>query len=177
MLRGLFGRGASGCAFEPGTQAAKPRRYTGLQFSAGTGGNCRWFGHFLLTVDVPEEARIAGGGSSVATRLDAPADHYCAEDWHVGFEPGPVGDDPAQVPRRKPDYCLKRWHPPWPRAGCAGSQRIASQTLSFKSFARSLPALRASKIGGRYRRQRPATLGSAGFGARKRPCPGHAAMP
>ena len=54
-----------------------------------------------------------------------------AEDWHVGFAPGPR-DDPAADPRRKPDYCLNigiTW------AGLVAleiEERVP--TLSFKSF-------------------------------------------
>ena len=54
-----------------------------------------------------------------------------AEDWHVGFAPGP-GDDSAAAPRRKPDYCLNigvTW------AGLVAlevEERVPA--LSFKSF-------------------------------------------
>jgi deferrochelatase/peroxidase EfeB len=60
--------------------------------------------HFLLTVGVPSEARKLLGRLVSGNELDAPQ-ITTAEDWHVGFEPGP-GDNPADVPRRKPDYCL-----------------------------------------------------------------------
>jgi hypothetical protein len=60
--------------------------------------------HFLLTVGVPAAARkmlgrLVGGDESDAPQITT------AEDWHVGFAPGP-GDNPADSPRRKPDYCL-----------------------------------------------------------------------
>src|SRR5258708_36227008 len=60
--------------------------------------------HFLLTVGVPTQARkllgrFVSGDESAAPQITT------AEDWHVGFAPGP-GDNPAEAPRRKPDYCL-----------------------------------------------------------------------
>ena len=60
--------------------------------------------HFLLTVGVPAEARRLLGRLVSGDESDAPQ-ITTAADWHVGFEPGP-GDNPADVPRRKPDYCL-----------------------------------------------------------------------
>ncbi len=60
--------------------------------------------HFLLTVGVPAEARKMLGRLVSGDESDAPQ-ITTAEDWHVGFAPGP-GDNPAQAPRRKPDYCL-----------------------------------------------------------------------
>jgi deferrochelatase/peroxidase EfeB len=60
--------------------------------------------HFLLTVGVPAAARkilgkLVSGDESETPQITT------AEDWHVGFEPGP-GDNTAEPPRRKPDYCL-----------------------------------------------------------------------
>ena len=43
--------------------------------------------------------RLVSGDESDAPQITT------AEDWHVGFAPGP-GDNPAEAPRRKPDYCL-----------------------------------------------------------------------
>src|SRR5437016_3133609 len=60
--------------------------------------------HFLLTVGVPAEARKLLGRFVSGNESDAPQ-ITTAEDWHVGFEPGP-GDNPSDTPRRKPDYCL-----------------------------------------------------------------------
>ena len=69
-------------------------------------------------------------GSSAATKSDAPQ-ITTAEDWHVGFEPGP-GDNPAEVPRRKPDYCLNLGIT-WPGLiALEIKDRVPS--LSFKSF-------------------------------------------
>ncbi len=60
--------------------------------------------HFLLTVATPAHARrqlgrLVSGDESGAPQITT------AEDWHVGFAPGP-GDNPTAAPRRKPDYCL-----------------------------------------------------------------------
>ena len=60
--------------------------------------------HFLLTVGMPAEARRLLGRLVSGDESDAPQ-ITTAEDWHVGFAPGP-GDNPADPPRRKPDYCL-----------------------------------------------------------------------
>jgi hypothetical protein len=54
-----------------------------------------------------------------------------AQDWHVGFEPGP-GDNPADPPRRKPDYCLNVGIT-WPGLIALEIEGRAP-TLSFKSF-------------------------------------------
>src|SRR5258705_13477535 len=67
--------------------------------------------HFLLTVGVPAEARKLLGRLVNGDESDTPQ-ITTAEDWHVGFEPGP-GDNLADVPRHKPDYCLNvgiTWH-------------------------------------------------------------------
>ena len=60
--------------------------------------------HFLLTVGSPAQARRQLGRLVSGDELEAPQ-ITAAEDWHVGFAPGPA-DDPAAGPRRKPDYCL-----------------------------------------------------------------------
>ena len=60
--------------------------------------------HFLLTVATPAHARRQLGRLVNGDESDAPQ-ITTAEDWHVGFAPGP-GDNPAAAPRRKPDYCL-----------------------------------------------------------------------
>ena len=86
--------------------------------------------HFLLTVGVPAEARKLLGRLVSGNETDAPQ-ITTAEDWHVGFEPGP-GDNPADVPRRKPDYCLNLGIT-WPGL-IALEIRDRVPTLSFKSF-------------------------------------------
>src|SRR5713226_5638230 len=86
--------------------------------------------HFLLSVGVPAEARellgrLVSGNESAAPQITT------AEDWHVGFEPGPE-DNPAGSPRRKPDYCLNLGVT-WPGL-VALEIRDRLPTLSFKSF-------------------------------------------
>jgi len=86
--------------------------------------------HFLLMVGVPGEARkllwrLVNGDESEAPQITT------AEDWHVGFEPGP-GDNTADVPRHNPDYCLNlgiTW-----RGLLALEIKDRAPTLSFKSF-------------------------------------------
>jgi deferrochelatase/peroxidase EfeB len=86
--------------------------------------------HFLLTVGVPAKARellgrLVSGDESGAPQITT------AEDWHVGFEPGP-GDNQADPPRRKPDYCLNLGIT-WPGL-IALEIKDRVPTLSFKSF-------------------------------------------
>jgi deferrochelatase/peroxidase EfeB len=86
--------------------------------------------HFLLTIVVPAEARRILGRLVSGDESDAPQ-ITTAEDWHVGFEPGP-GDNPADVPRRKPDYCLNLGIT-WPgMLALEIKERVPA--LSFKSF-------------------------------------------
>ena len=86
--------------------------------------------HFLLAVGTPAQARTQLGRLVSGDESDAPQ-ITTAEDWQVGFAPGPR-DDPAADPRRKPDYCLNigiTW------AGLVAlevEERVP--TLSFKSF-------------------------------------------
>jgi hypothetical protein len=54
-----------------------------------------------------------------------------AEDWHVGFAPGP-NDNLDDVPRRKPDYCLNLGIT-WPGL-LALEIKDRVPALSFKSF-------------------------------------------
>ena len=86
--------------------------------------------HFLLTVGNAANARkllgrLVSGDEEAAPQITT------AEDWHVGFAPGP-NDDPADAPRRKPDYCLN--------VGITWSGMIALElkdripAMSFKSF-------------------------------------------
>ena len=86
--------------------------------------------HFLLTVGVPAHARRQLGRLVSGDESDAPQ-ITTAEDWHVGFAPGP-GDNPAAAPRRKPDYCLNIGIT-WPGlVALEIEERVP--TLSFKSF-------------------------------------------
>ena len=69
-----------------------------------------------------------------------------AEDWHVGFAPGP-GDDPAAAPRRKPDYCLNIGIT-WPGlVALEMEERVPA--LSFRSFGAFIEgaAQRAESVG------------------------------
>src|SRR5216683_924119 len=86
--------------------------------------------HFLLTVGVPAEARKLLGRLVSGDESDAPQ-ITTAEDWHVGFEPGP-GDNPDEAPRRKPDYCLNLGIT-WPGM-VALEIKARVPTISFKSF-------------------------------------------
>jgi deferrochelatase/peroxidase EfeB len=86
--------------------------------------------HFLLTVSAPAEARELLGRLVSGDESDAPQ-ITTAEDWHVGFEPGP-GDNLSEAPRRKPDYCLNLGIT-WP--GLLALQlKERAPALSFKSF-------------------------------------------
>ena len=86
--------------------------------------------HFLLRVATPAQARrqlgrLVSGDESAGPQVTT------AEDWHVGFGPGP-GDNPAESPRRKPDYCLNIGIT-WPGlVALEIKERVP--TLSFKSF-------------------------------------------
>jgi deferrochelatase/peroxidase EfeB len=86
--------------------------------------------HFLLTVGVPAEARKLLGQFVNGDESDAPQ-ITTAEDWHVGFAPGP-GDNTADVPRHKPDYCLN-FGITWPGL-IALEIKDRLPTISFTSF-------------------------------------------
>jgi deferrochelatase/peroxidase EfeB len=60
--------------------------------------------HFLLKARVPAQARRLLGRLVSGDESDAPQ-ITSAQNWHVGFEPGPA-DNPSEVPQFKPDYCL-----------------------------------------------------------------------
>jgi deferrochelatase/peroxidase EfeB len=86
--------------------------------------------HFLLTVGTPAAARkllgrLVGGDESDAPQITT------AEDWHVGLAPGP-GDNSADPPRHKPDYCLNVGIT-WPGL-VALEIKDRVPTLAFKSF-------------------------------------------
>ena len=86
--------------------------------------------HFLLTVGAPAHARRTLGRLVNGDEADVPQ-ITTAEEWHVGFGPGP-GDDPAAAPLHKSDYCLN--------IGLTWSGLVALEiadrvpTLSFESF-------------------------------------------
>jgi Dyp-type peroxidase family len=101
--------------------------------------------HFLLTVGDPRAARkilgkLVSGDESEAPQITT------AEDWHVGFEPGP-GDNTTELPRRKPDYCLNvaiTW-----RGMIALEINHHVPNVSFKSFGAFMEgaAARAKLVG------------------------------
>jgi hypothetical protein len=101
--------------------------------------------HFLLKVRVPAEARRVLGRLVSGDESDAPQ-ITTAKTWHVGFEPGP-GDNSADVPRYKPDYCLNLGIT-WPGLlALEIKDRVPS--LSFKSFGAFVAgaAARAALVG------------------------------
>ena len=101
--------------------------------------------HFLLTVGAPARARRQLGRLVSGDESDVPQ-ITTAEDWHVGFAPGP-GDDPAAAPRRKPDYCLNIGIT-WPGlVALEIEERVP--TLSFRSFGAFIEgaAQRAESVG------------------------------
>jgi Dyp-type peroxidase family len=86
--------------------------------------------HLLLTVGAPAQARRQLGRLVSGDESDVPQ-ITTAEDWHVGFGPGPK-DDPAADPRRTPDYCLNIGVT-WPGlVALEVEKRVPA--LSFKSF-------------------------------------------
>jgi deferrochelatase/peroxidase EfeB len=125
LLGRLFGRG----------QHAAPGPKTTLDLGDIQGFILRGYRmpmvrHFLLTVGVPAAARkllgrLVSGEESDALQITT------AEDWHVGFAPGP-GDNPAAPPRHKPDYCLNLGIT-WPGL-IALEVEDRVPTISFKSF-------------------------------------------
>ncbi len=86
--------------------------------------------HFLLTVGVAAEARNLLGRFVSGDESDVPQ-ITTAEDWHVGFAPGP-SDNPDDVPRHKPDYCLNLGIT-WPGL-IALEVKDRVPEVSFKSF-------------------------------------------
>jgi deferrochelatase/peroxidase EfeB len=133
LLRHLFGRGRRDT---PGTDAhTGPTMKTTLDLADIQGLILRGYRmpmvrHFLLSVGVPSQARKLLGRLVSGDESDAPQ-ITTAEDWHVAFAPGPE-DNPAEPPRRKPDYCLNLGIT-WPGL-IALEIRDHAPTLSFKSF-------------------------------------------
>jgi deferrochelatase/peroxidase EfeB len=133
LVRRLFGRGGHET---PGSDAHSGRSTSGtldlgdIQGFILRGYRMPMVRHFLLTVSVPAKARellgrLVGGDESDAPQITT------AEDWHVGFAPGP-GDNLDDVPRRKPDYCLNVGIT-WPGL-IALEIKDRVPTISFKSF-------------------------------------------
>ena len=86
--------------------------------------------HFLLTVGVPAEARKLLGRLVSGDESDAPQ-ITTAEDWHVGFAPGP-GDNPADAPAPQAGLLPQRGHHLAGLIALEIKDRVP--TLSFKSF-------------------------------------------
>ncbi len=133
LLRRLFARGKhetlqSGVHSGPGAQSQLDLE--DIQGFILRGYRMPMVRHFLLTVEVPAEARKLLGRLVSGDEFDAPQ-ITTAQDWHVGFAPGP-GDNLSDIPRRKPDYCLN--------VGITWLGMIALElgdrvpTVSFKSF-------------------------------------------
>jgi deferrochelatase/peroxidase EfeB len=101
--------------------------------------------HFLLTVGAPAAARKLLGRLVSGDESDTPQ-ITTAEDWHVGFEPGP-NDNLADTPKRKPDYCLNVGIT-WPGLHALEIEKLVPN-LSFKSFGAFLAgaAQRANLVG------------------------------
>ena len=130
----------AGCLVEGGMTARDRWRLGGVEESALDLADIQGFilrgyrmpmvRHFLLTVGTPAHARRQLGRLVSGDESDVPQ-ITTAEDWHVGFAPGP-GDNPADAPRRKPDYCLNIGIT-WPGlVALEIEERVP--TLSFKSF-------------------------------------------
>jgi deferrochelatase/peroxidase EfeB len=133
LLRRVFGRGEHETS---GTDApsGQPTRSTldlgDIQGFILRGYRMPIVRHFLLSVGVPAEARKLLGRLVSGNESDVPQ-ITTAEDWHVGFEPGP-GDNPADPPHHKPDYCLNVGIT-WPGM-IALEIKDCVPTLAFKSF-------------------------------------------
>jgi len=162
----MFGRGGNGTSLS-GTPSG-PRTKTTLDLGDIQGFILRGYRmpmvrHFLLTVGVPAKARKLIGRFIGGDESDAPQ-ITTAEDWHVGFEPGP-GDNLADVSRRKPDYCLNLGIT-WPGL-IALEIKDRVPTLSFKSFGAFIAgaAERANLVGDTGASGPPNWIGGFGRGS------------
>jgi hypothetical protein len=129
----LFGRAGNKTSFSGSPSG--PRTKTALDLGDIQGFILRGYRmpmvrHFLLTVGVPAQTRKLLGRLVNGDESDAPQ-ITTAEQWRVGFEPGP-GDNPADAPRCKPDYCLNLGIT-WPGL-IALEIKHRVPTVSFKSF-------------------------------------------
>jgi deferrochelatase/peroxidase EfeB len=127
----LVGRGDSKADSHPGSRDKGALDLGDIQGFIVRGYRMPMVRHFLLTVGDATQARKLLGRFVSADESDAPQ-ITTAEDWHVGFAPGP-GDNTADAPRRKPDYCLN--------VGITWPGMIALEikdrvpAMSFQSFA------------------------------------------
>lgn len=129
----IFGRGvrgSTGTVDRSGTGTKSTLNLPDIQGFILRGYRMPFVRHFSLAVGVPAAARMLLSRFVNGDESDAPQ-ITTSEDWHVGFEPGP-GDNPADVPRHKPDYCLNLGFT-WPgMIALEVNDRVP--TLSFKSF-------------------------------------------
>jgi len=130
LLRHLFGRGGHESSASDGRSGPSTLDLADIQGFILRGYRMPMVRHFLLTVGHPADARKMLGRFISGDESDAPQ-ITTAEDWHVGFEPGP-GDNPADIPRHKPDYCLNVGIT-WPGM-LALEIKDRVPALSFKSF-------------------------------------------
>jgi deferrochelatase/peroxidase EfeB len=133
LLGRLFGHGGAKTSEAEGHERARAKSTLNLGDIQGfilRGYRMPMVRHFLLTVGAPAAARKMLGRFVSGDESDAPQ-ITTAEDWHVGFAPGP-GDNPSEVPRHKPDYCLNIGIT-WPGL-IALEIKDRVPTLAFKSF-------------------------------------------
>jgi deferrochelatase/peroxidase EfeB len=133
LLTRLLGRGAND-APDPRMRTGKARpsalNLADIQGFVVRGYRMPMVRHFVLTVSNASKARELLGRLINGDESDVPQ-ITTAEDWHIGFEPGP-GDDLDASPRRKPDYCLNVGIT-WP--GLVALEIPARvPAVSFKSF-------------------------------------------
>jgi len=133
LLGGIFGRVAHAPAKNDSQSATRKTSTLDLADIQGfilRGYRMPMVRHFLLTVNIPAQARKMLDRLVSGSETDAPQ-ITTAEDWHVGFAPGP-GDDPTEAPRRKPDYCLNVGIT-WPGMNALEIRQLVPN-ISFKSF-------------------------------------------
>jgi deferrochelatase/peroxidase EfeB len=148
LLRHLFGRGGhetQGPDSHSGPSTKSTLDLGDIQGFILRGYRMPMVRHFLLTVGVPAQARKLLGRLVSGDESDVPQ-ITTAEDWRVGFEPGP-GDNPADPLRHKPDYCLNLGIT-WPGL-IALEIKDRVPTTSFKSFGAFMAgaAQRAALVG------------------------------
>jgi deferrochelatase/peroxidase EfeB len=141
ILHRLFGRGGH----EPKPDADRTLDLADIQGFVVRGYRMPIVRHFLLSVRDAAKARALLGRFVSGDETDAPQ-ITTAQDWRVGFAPGP-GDNPDDVPRRKPDYCLNVGIT-WPGL-VAMEMEARAAGLAFKSFGAFTDgaAKRASLVG------------------------------
>jgi deferrochelatase/peroxidase EfeB len=133
LLGRLFGRGehdTTEADAHSGSNAKSTLELGDIQGFILRGYRMPMVRHFLITVSTPAAARKMLGRLVSGDESDAPQ-ITTAEDWHVGFAPGP-GDNQADLPRHKPDYCLNVGIT-WPGL-IALEIRDRVPAVSFKSF-------------------------------------------